>query len=648
MARIERIKISGWMPFAGDHDIELPAGPIAVVARYRDNPRRSNWGGKTALIEAVTWCLFGTHRKRLDDGVINNARPACAVELTLDEGLVVRRNRQRGASTVFTVIDGDEVRRGTAAQQLLAERLGIGLEDYEATVSFRQDDIESLVGMRAGKRREVIATWLRLDRWTHAAKKAAERSRKALQALGEARAALAALDGTSTAPCDATQLEALGRELAGKRADLISIAASIESWGDPDQLQENLDALAHLRTAALDQRSKLARRASVEGDDREAEQALQAAAEARAIANRRYDQLEEIVNSSFDGQCPVMCEACPAADHVQRRVQESKPLLDDAATAVREAEATWRAAQMARLAAGRELHALTVLSGQYEETVARGKALTAQVRGKTHADVEAANRAIGEFEQKRERIEAEITDLIAREASARTQLAAFERARAQREQLTLGVAQAEREVRVAALMLKALGPTGVPARVARAHIASLESAANELLIDAGLSLEFAWERATKDRAPTCLECGHIYVGQRDRKCPSCDAERPPKMSDEVEILVDDGSGEIEDVRAKSGGARVLVASALRLAAAAMLRRVRGARVAWATIDEPFGPLDAELREALARVFSGMLGSVGLEQAFVVSHDQALLDSLPHRLLIERADGVSTVHLEAAA
>ena len=117
------------------------------------------------------------------------------------------------------------------------------------------------------------------------------------------------------------------------------------------------------------------------------------------------------------------------------------------------------------------------------------------------------------------------------------------------------------------------------------------------------------------------------------------------MSDDLEILVDDGSGEIEDVRAKSGGARVLVASALRLAASAMLRDLRGTPVGWACVDEPFGPLDAENREALARVFSGMLGAVGLEQAFVVSHDQALLDALPNRIVVERSGSRSTLRLE---
>ena len=57
----------------------------------------------------------------------------------------------------------------------------------------------------------------------------------------------------------------------------------------------------------------------------------------------------------------------------------------------------------------------------------------------------------------------------------------------------------------------------------------------------------------------------------------------------------DGTTVPEDVKAKSGGAKVLVGSSIRLGAGMMLRDRRGARCAWAQIDEPFGALDEENR-----------------------------------------------------
>lgn len=77
----------------------------------------------------------------------------------------------------------------------------------------------------------------------------------------------------------------------------------------------------------------------------------------------------------------------------------------------------------------------------------------------------------------------------------------------------------------------------------------------------------------------------------------------------------------------------------------MLRDLRGSPVRFAVVDEPFGALDAENRETLARSFAGMLGSVGLEQAFVVSHDAALLAAMPARILITRDGSASRVELQ---
>jgi DNA repair exonuclease SbcCD ATPase subunit len=653
MARIERIKLSGWMPFASEHDVALPAGPIAVVATYRSNPRRSNWAGKTSLIEAVTWCLFGSHRKRLDDGVINNSCDECIVELDLGDGVIARRSRKRGSSTVFTITVDGESRRGSAAQQLLVERLGVTLEDYEATVSFRQDDIESIVGLRAGMRREIISTWLRLERWTHAAKKASERSRKALQRLGELRAARTTLAATHVS-VDTTErmrgeqiADDLDDALRKLRARAAEIDRELAGSDAVDELERQLQELARLRATIAELRPQLLSRAPVQREFDQASDALGAAASALDAATKRDAEILRIRSREFDGLCPITCKSCPVADEVQAEVASSATLRAAAMSERERATAAKRAAEGVVERLRSRLRTLDQVAGSYNAAMERGKELRALVGDRSIADVEAARVALVRLRERKSEIAVEIEQHVREQAKVLAVLDASKRTSAELARLDLELVAAEREVRISALMVRALGPTGVPARIARAHIETLESSANELLVDSGLSLEFAWERATKDRTPTCIECGHIYVGQRDKKCPHCGAERGQKMSDELEIMVDDGSGEIEDVKAKSGGAKVLVASALRLAAAAMLREVRGASIAWATIDEPFGPLDSELREALARVFSGMLGSVGLEQAFVVSHDQALLDSLPSKLVIERADGASTFRLEAA-
>jgi DNA repair exonuclease SbcCD ATPase subunit len=158
-------------------------------------------------------------------------------------------------------------------------------------------------------------------------------------------------------------------------------------------------------------------------------------------------------------------------------------------------------------------------------------------------------------------------------------------------------------------------------------------------------LRFSWARELADKATACDECGYVYATKRGDECPTCKAPRGKKLAQELELLCDDGSGLEEDARFNSGGTRAIVGAAVRLAASAMLRRMRGSSAAWAIVDEPFGSLDAENREQLARTFAGMLNSVGLEQAFVVSHDPVLLEALPHRIVIDRDGSSSTPRFE---
>lgn len=638
------------MPFAGRHVLELPEGPIAVTAQYTDNPRRSNWGGKTAFIEAVRWCLFDTHRKRTDDAVINRDAGACLVEVEVT-GMIVRRERKRGKSTVLTAEVPDGTLRGAAAQQKVLEFLGMTLEDYEATVDFRQDDLEAIVGLRTGKRREIISAWLRLERWLLAGKRAGDRLKAAQQKLVELRAELKAGGEHVLDDADAAllrnRIELGEKQLTERRRALATLEPAYDELGDPDSIAAKFDELDRLRARVEVLKPELATRKDLEARKRlTAETRVKAAANVEVTRGRLRD-VGEIYEDGFDGRCPVTCDACPVAMQVQATVQQSLALYDEANAAGQTALQLHSKARDEDTALENQLKALDRLTLEYNAAIKRGRELATELKGITREHLVQVRAELAKLDAGAEVLEREIQKLVEEVAADRARLEASTRASDGQARREKELAAAEREARIASLMVRALGPAGIPARIARAHVTGLELAANELLTDTGLSIEFAWERATQEPALTCGECGHVYVGKRDKECPRCGATRGPKMSDELEILVDDASGEIEDVKMKSGAAKVLVAAALRLAASAMLREVRGTPVGWAMIDEPFGPLDAENREGLARVFGGMLGAVGLEQAFVVSHDVALLDALPNRIVIERSGSVSTLRLESA-
>ena len=661
MTKILRAELRNWMPFGGVHVLDdIPSKPIAIIANYVTNPRRSNWAGKTAFLEAFKWAFHGVHRKRLDDSIITNGTQETAVIITLDDGgnlVVIDRSRPRGGPTKLLVTEGETTYTGEAAQAAIHRILGLDEVDFDATIVFAQGDTEAIVGMRSGERRKIISKWLELDVWDRLLARARVTHR-------DISTRLAALDAAADIEVrDPFQLDEALTTSEAAESDAKKVVADLERRV---QAIEQLDRFASYEDDY--ENTKLQAKEAFEairalGAPPESSEALRAsfttASTAEQVARTEHDAAKRLVTRGFDGGCPVMLAPCPAKDHVIAASDLAKKRFAGAAEQLNGAEAARAAIQrdmQARDASDRQRASRT---SSYNALVARVRELKMKIdspeciaareqaaacdvtrvdalgrSGASHSvrlELRAAREAYGVAKSNRDRAD---YDVKAQESVLKRIEEREVKKKAMRS-----------EMRAAELVVRAFGPTGIPARIAAQQLISLEDRANALLSGTGLSFTLGWERETRDAAPICYECGYAFKGKKEKTCPSCDAARGMKRSDELEILVDSESGEVEDVRTASGGAKVLVASAIRLAGGLMLRELRGSRVAWALVDEPFGALDAENREQLARTFAGMLGSVGLEQAFVVSHDAALLDALPSKIQITRDGSKSRISLE---
>jgi DNA repair exonuclease SbcCD ATPase subunit len=640
---ITRIDLKNWMIFRGEQSIELPVAPIAIVARYSDNSRRSNWAGKTSLLESIEYALHGSHRKRLEDAVITHGEDEMRVAVWLVDVCVIRSRRRGGPTRLEFREYGKCIAEGDEAQSMIDRLLGMTAEDFAATVNFAQGDAEALVGKPSGKRREVVGRWLKLDAWDHLLARAkVEKSKVDAELVSISRTIV-------NAPSDARTKKELSD-------DHHAASTALSRWEDVTRdLEQRLITIGSSRRHQLPAkqnelvllRREVARlKKAIEDCPRSPSAAIvdEKAIGKISLLRARKGELLSLVKGEFSGTCPVTRSGCPVSDQIRASRlsygSELEMLEADLSATEKVVEANRAEAQRAvdiQRASAR-------LIAEYNSAFARGRELASEV---------AALEAEPDLTEEIARIKADLAQARAeREAASHAKflasnaMSALSTYEEQRDKHAAALAASERRARIANMVARAMAPSGIPARIAALALLDLEERANALLSGTGLSFNLAWERETQEPTPVCYECGFAYKGKRDKSCPSCNAARPPKRSDELEILVDDGSGgELEDVRTKSGGAKVLVAAAIRLAGGMMLRERYASPVAWALVDEPFGPLDAENRETLARTFAGMLSSVGLEQAFVVSHDATLLDALPARIVIERRGDGSVMVLE---
>ena len=647
MTHVALLELTNWYRF---RSVRLALGPraYAVEAEAAGDPARSNWLGKSALVEAVAFALYGWHRAQEEPeraagyedrwirgrpGVDADVAKEGGVALTLSDGTRVERTRRRGLSTQLRVSRGGtpvgHEAAGEEAQRQIERHLGFAEGDFLSLPFARQKQVAQLVTSRPSARMQLVADWLALEKLEQATKSVASKVRlagadaaAARVRAGQMRARLAELEaeehfGLRAADRPLADLEAAGQVSVKAARDALARAQEARearaAWEVAEQGRRRVDNLA-LRLveaeAALARLPKLS----------PAPDAL-AARERLVRANERLRDAQRLARGEFDGRCPVREGfECPAKGPLNAGVSEATRELHRAQDEQRAAEVASRSAVgkaqeraldererqraedqvellRSELAAARppaERHEPPAISQQrVEELRAAERALTAQLAGLT--------RAAAEIRSLRQRIEAE--DAKAEVASQRAA-----------------------ELRCAALVL---GRGGAQRRVAEAACAQIARIANQRLAAGGVALSVAlrWRDEGAELAATCEACGEPFGrSQAVKVCKGCGEARPRSAHDRLTVQLSDRSGAAED----------LAGLWLQRAAFEWLRARRSSPWRSMVLDEPFGALDAAHRRVVVAEVARMARESG-EQLLVVSHQPGVLESLPGRIVV-RGDG----------
>lgn len=632
--RIARLRLSNWMCYS-DVDLELEAKPYAVTARRGNDAERSNWLGKSSLFEAVRFALFGVHRFRTDDEWITRGEPAGYVEITFDNGVVVKRSKTRGKSTQLFVRSGERDGKGLTkdeAQRAIEETItGLGLRDFEATCYFEQRKMARLILTDPSDRTKIITAWLRLEplregeallsRELKGVLESIDAERRNIdisnavrkRALGDAESADALAASRGTLEADeraaekekrvATEAYAKGRERAKVLEDAERHAKVIVEGRDLKR-----------RIQDIDEEALGAEMVSISRKYDEANARVEVAKE--DVGRRKI-----VASGSFDGQCPVIPMDCPAKKKINEAREVARSAYEKARTELLVAtdEATEVAEERGRISvkvaeASRLKDRLAALREREKEL--RPAAEAAKEEIDLHAlkvAVDKANDRLGDLRVSLRYLD----DRVNQARSAEEASAASVK--------TIELLEAKAATLREALII--FGRHGAQRRLAEGVLAEIEAGANAALADSGIDLRISllWSREGQGFADACETCGHPFpASTKVKECTRCGEPRGAKIINRLEIDLSDRSGAAEDL---AGGA-------LQLAASAWLRADR--RSAWnvALIDEPFGALDPAHRRTFGAHLAAMLsGRYGFEQAFVIAHHTSALDALPGRIEI---------------
>lgn len=640
-----RLKMANFYCYRGEQEVNLGGNVYAVVAQAEDNPERSNWLGKTTLLTAFAFMLFGWHTKATLDDIVTTGEQEMTGELELSDGTLIRRAKARGASMKVrvTLPDGRELAQSDA-QSAIATHIGFTEDDWMATCFFRQKRIGELVSARASERSTIIEGWLaeellavqklhgaaaadlaavsrQIEERSAVVKSATETLVELLEGdLSDARI------GEVTEELDDATLST-GDQRKSAQAALERALKTVEAYEAARRRQASQEA-TRAELTRLEERGRAlkAEHAKAEAAAKKAGGAERTAADEAAVAGAKLRELKVTLDAmrsnaiAFDGVCPVNRRQCPSADwvcaesvseeavkKVSGEVRSLRDTIDELEQKGREARAT--IAHEAKLA--RELSAMRADAMALAERASGGEELDVD-----EEELDAAQALIDESRAKVERCNADLVEIGTMKRRLQDAAAVWRSSAKDVEAL-----EARRAVVLEAATLT--GRSGAQQAIQELAMADIKRIANEMLATAEIPLQVnvTWEEESGTPAKVCPECGTAFPTSRKvKECVACGAARGNAVQRRLNIEPTNRSGAAED----------LAGVALGIAASRWLRHQRGSRWSSVFIDEPFGALDAHNRAAFSAHIVQMLKS-SFASGFVVAHERAVLAAMPARI-----------------
>ncbi len=691
-----RLKLSGFLSYRDPVEVDFSGFDLACISGQ-------NGAGKSSLLDAMTWALFGQARKR-DEAVVNLQSKSAEVTFTFayeNNTYRVIRSLPRGKTTLleFQILDDgpltmDDKTRSTVnrpssgvwrpltehtnreTQARIEQALRLDYDTFINVSFFLQGRADQFAQQTPTRRKEILGNILGLEVW-EVYKERAAKLRKDIESN------LAAVDGRIQ------EIEAELAEEEPRKQKLKELEAQSKQLSAVRKTQES--ALENLRKAAASQVA--AEKARLEEERRSLKEQEKAAGDQASAIHDLTVRMESVQNLLNEAEGKVVKRGDLEADRSAAREQHAKLEAENKYLKTVMDELKVRIEQL-KVAEG----ATCPLCGQVlSEEHRRSTLKQLNAEGKEKGDRFRANRTslddlakrIAGYELQISKIEnAErerlahsnlVTQLAERIGTMRNSIESWEAVGAKRlkkietllvskeyavetQQPAADLDEAERTLSDLQEQENRLNQEVGAARQKVAVLDDLRKRKKKLEVERGeLGLQSGryktLERAFgKDGVPALLieqalpeieMKANEILGRLSDDAMHLHFETQAKYKDEkrkdlretLEIQVSDGAGE-RDYEMFSGGEAFRVNFAIRLALSEVLAQRKGARLQMLVIDEGFGSQDTQGRQRLIQSINAVRADFA--KILVITHLDELKDAFPTRIEVEKTETGSTV------
>ena len=246
------LRITGFLSYKDTAELDFSSFNLACISG-------SNGAGKSSILDAITWALFGQARKR-DESLINSHPDVKLAEVVFtfqyeDQVYRVIRSIQKGKGTslefqiqaesededekIWRAISEHSIRE---TQNRIQETLRLDYETFVNAAFFLQGKADQFAQQQPGKRKEILGSILGLEQWEIYKEKAGERRRKVERELD-------AIDGQMREISQELSEETQRKEALSKfEEQMVHLSSSRK------KLETNLENMKNLITSISHQR----------------------------------------------------------------------------------------------------------------------------------------------------------------------------------------------------------------------------------------------------------------------------------------------------------------------------------------------------------------------------------------------------------
>jgi DNA repair exonuclease SbcCD ATPase subunit len=352
--RFNTLTIQNFLSYGPVQEVCLAnQGLVGVFGANTDSSFDSNGSGKSAIIEAIVWCLWGgTVRGLKADEVVNaQVGHSCEVTLTIDDGdSQYKITRYRGKedvkkkNDVLVELNGVDATQGIVSdtQAFINNVVGITFDTFSQSVLLTANT-KSFCTLKDSEQKEVLEDILNIDMLRRA-------QAQAKKEISKAEALLSGHLG---------RLGPIADHIAGVESDIKTLNAKSDTWERESGLRSERIKLSIAETqASIDGAKEAAEKyvelservAELKGEASEIEEELEGRISSigtvdekvnrnmRKISKKKIEQ-DTVVNmtrasiSRLSNLAGTVCETCAQSidpDTADEQIQSLESLIDDA------------------------------------------------------------------------------------------------------------------------------------------------------------------------------------------------------------------------------------------------------------------------------------------------------------------------------